>query len=249
MNSPQPQAPSLPPHLSGLPVGADRLSHEAITAHRRQRILTAATVVFATRGYRATTTDHLAAAAKVGVGSFYALFASKEDCFLQAYDRIVAESQERIEASIDPSAAWPQQVHAALRALLKLIATEPLAARLVLVEAQTAGPAAFARYQTTLERLTSFLCEGRMHDSAGGRLPSSFEYATVTGVAWLLCERLVTGKTSGVEALLPDLVEIVLEPYLEGEAQSTPEAPGLEPDHRTAFAEVGALIAQAGTAT
>ncbi len=247
MNSPQPQAPSLPPHLSGLPVGADRLSHEVIAAHRRQRVLTAATVVFATRGYRATTIDHLAASAKVGVGSFYALFAGKEDCFLQAYDRIVAESQERIEASIDPSAAWPQQVHAALRALLKLIATEPLAVRLVLVEAQTAGPAALARYQATLERLASLLCEGRMHSLAGSRLPASFEYATVTGVAWLLREWLVRGEASRIEALLPDLVEIVLEPYFEGEAQTTPKAPGLQPDHRTAFAEIGALIAQAGT--
>ncbi len=54
---------SLPPHLSGQPVGADSLPREVLAEHQRQRILDAAIEVFATRGYRRTTIDHLVASA------------------------------------------------------------------------------------------------------------------------------------------------------------------------------------------
>ena len=192
------------------------LSFEVVQEQRRGRVLAAVTDVFATRGYRATTIDDLIAASQIGVGSFYALFEGKEACFLRAYDRVIDAASERIAAALPAvDASWPERTRAALEALLGWIAAEPLAARIVLIEAQAAGPAPLARYQATLERLASLLREGRAHSSAGGLLPSSFEYATVTGVAWLLQERLVRGESSGVEALLPDMVEIVVEPYLD----------------------------------
>ncbi len=55
-----------------------------------------------------------------------------------------------------------------------------------MVEAQAAGSKALARYQATLEYLTTLLREGCTHSSASRELPASFEYATVTGVAWLM---------------------------------------------------------------
>lgn len=225
-------ATCLPAYLSKLPVGVESLPSEVIAEHRRRLVLSAAIEVFAKRGYQGTTIDHLAAAAaRIGVGSFYALFDGKEDCFLQAYDRILAEVCEQIEAAGDPDSSWPDQARAALQASLGWIATEPLAARIVLVETQTAGPAALARYEATLERLLSLLHKGRSCSPAAGELPASFEYATVTGVAWLLYERSVTESTDGIEALLPDLLEIVVEPYLGGrdEAPSALDSPQAAP--------------------
>jgi AcrR family transcriptional regulator len=211
----------LPAHLSGLPVGIDRLSHEVIADHRRERFLRAATKVFATRGYRATTVEDLASASHVGVGSFYALFDGKQDCFLGVYDRVAEAGTEQIAAAIPTAAPWPERARAALAALLDWTAAEPHGARIALIEAQTAGPAALARYRETLKSLATLLREGRACGPAAAGLPESFEYATACGVAWLLCDRLATEATNAIEALLPDLLEIAVEPYLGRDAASS----------------------------
>lgn len=208
---------SLPEHLRPQPAGRRQLPRQVMEAHQRDRVLDAATGVFAKRGYRSTTVDHIVAAARIGVGSFYSLFDGKEDCFLQAYDRILAQGRERIAAAIPAEAPWPEQACAALRSLLDLIAAEHFQARFVLVEAQTAGPAAEARYQATIGQLAASMRGGRSLGSAPARLPATFEEVTLAGLAWLLHQRLVAAEFEGIAGLFPELAQILLEPYL-GEA-------------------------------
>src|SRR5215469_1996644 len=119
---------SLPPHLMKRPVGRSRVSQELVESHQRERVLDAATGVFAKRGYTNTTIDHIVAAARIGVGSFYALFDGKEDCFAQVFDRVVARGRVRLMDAIPAGAPWEVQAIAVLRALLDLIAEEPYAA-------------------------------------------------------------------------------------------------------------------------
>ena len=231
-----------PRPLPALPAGVDRLPRGVIVSHQRDRVLVSAIEVFASRGYRATTIDHLVGASHTGVGSFYALFDGKEDCFLRAYNRIIEAASARIAAAIPAAAPWRERTRAALEALLNWIAAEPAEARIGLVEAQRAGPAALARYETTLERLASLLRDGRTRSSTGRELPLSHEHATVAGVAWLLNERLQEGEPSGIGALLPDLLEIVIAPYFEGETQTTQGAPGFAPERGAASAAAGAIL-------
>lgn len=204
----------LPEHLQPMPVGRHPLSREVMAAHQRGRVLDAATEVFAKRGYQGTTVDHIVAAAQIGVGSFYALFEGKEDCFLQAYDRIVAEARERIAAAIPPEAPWPEQLCAALRTLLEAIAAEPLRARVALVEIQTAGPSGLARYEATLDGVAAQLRRGRAFSSAPDALPGTLETATIGGLTWLLQQRAAKGEAGAVQVLLSELLTIALEPYL-----------------------------------
>ena len=205
---------SLPEHLMPLPVGREQLSREVMEAHQRDRVLDAAIGVFAKRGYQGTTVDHIVAAAKIGVGSFYALFEGKLDCLLQAYDRILAAARTEITAAIPPEAGWPEQVCAALASLLSWIAANPFPARLALVEIQTAGPTALPRYEEALDSLAPPLRHGRELSPHAAELPQTLEAAIVGGVAWLLQQRIVMGEVDGIEALFPELVEIVIEPYL-----------------------------------
>jgi AcrR family transcriptional regulator len=205
---------TLPPHLLKTPVGRDRVPGDLVESHQRERVLEAATAVFAKRGYPNTTIDHIVAAAKIGVGSFYALFEGKEDCFAQVFDRVVERGRARIMAAIPADAAWEEQAVCALRALLNLIAEEPHAARIALVEVQTAGPESLARYEGLLEDLTPMLRKARDLTPQGDELPESFEDATIAGVAWLLHQRLVGGELNDIEKLLPDLVGILVEPYV-----------------------------------
>lgn len=205
---------SLPPHLMKTPVGRDRVSRDLVESHQRERVLEAATGVFAKRGYPNTTIDHIVAAARIGVGSFYALFEGKEDCFAQVFDRVVERGRARVVQAIPADASWEEQTGCALQALLDLIAEEPHAARIALVEVQTAGPESLVRYEALLESLIPVLRKGRSLTPVGAELPETFEDATIAGVAWLLHQRLVGGELDDVRQLLPDLVGILVEPYV-----------------------------------
>lgn len=203
----------LPEHLMSVPVGREPLPREVMLEHQRDRVIAAAIEVFAKRGYPATTVDHIVAAAKVAVGNFYSFFSGKEECFLVSYDRILAEGRERIEAEIPADAEQPEKVCFALKALLGLLAAEPLRARVALVEAQTAGPAALARYQATLDAIAPELRRCRAASPHAAELPETLEVATLGGVVWFLQQRIVLGEVDR-PGLLSDLVEIVLEPYV-----------------------------------
>jgi AcrR family transcriptional regulator len=211
---------SLPDHLMPSPVGRERLSREVLDEHQRVRVLDASIEVFAKRGYPGTTVDHIVAAAKIGVGSFYKLFEGKEDCFLQAYDEIVAEARELIVASIPEDAQLAERICFGLRSLLAIVAAEPLRARLVLVEAQAGGPTALARYEQSLDEVVPILRRCREGSPVARDLPATLEEATVGGIAWLLHQRLVMGEVAGLEDLFEELVNIAVAPYL-GEESAT----------------------------
>jgi AcrR family transcriptional regulator len=211
----------LPEHLKPMSVGRHALARDVMDQHQRDRIVEASIEVFAKRGYQATTIDHIVAAAQVGVGSFYSLLDGKEDCFLRAYDGIVAATKERIAAASPSGASWPEQACAALRELLAQIAAEPLRARIVLIEVQTAGPVARARYQATLDEVIALIRRGRELSPVAKELPSTLEEATASGLAWLLHQQLAIGEAESVKQLFPDLAGILLEPYLgKAETQS-----------------------------
>lgn len=208
---------SLPEHLLPVPVGRGRLPREVMQEHQRARVLDAAIEVFAKRGYQGTTVDHIVSAGKVGVGSFYSLLGGKQDCFLAAYRLIVGEGRLRIEEAIPTDAAWPDQLLIGLRVLLELIEEQPLAARIALVEVQTAGEQALAEHARTLDEAASLLRSGREASPFGDELPETLEFATVGGLTWFLQQRIAAGQTDAA-ALLPEVLEVVVEPYLGEQA-------------------------------
>jgi AcrR family transcriptional regulator len=209
---------ALPKAFTGGAVGAERLPKEVIAEHQRQRLLEAAVAVIAKRGYNATTLDHILAAAKVGVGTFYELFENKEACFLTAYETTIERGKDLAAAAVAAESGWGERVLAGLRAVLAFIATEPLAARFAIVEVQSAGPAALARYEEMLEEATAALRTGRGLSAGAKKLPASLEFSLVGGVVWVLQQRIAAGEVRRIEAALPQLFEILAEPYL-GERQ------------------------------
>ena len=205
----------LPPALSRESVEEARISVETHTEERRGQILALLTDVFAKRGYQAATVDHLVAGGKTSMGGFYKFFEGKEDCFVQAFDRVVAQARERVLEVQEPGFDWAAGTAAGLRALVEMIAEETFSAKVVLLEAQTGGPEAVRRYNETLAEAAALLRRGRTE--SGGHapdLPDSFEDATVSGVVWLLQNRLARGDAVSAEELYPQVAKVLLEPYL-----------------------------------
>ena len=65
---------------------------------RARRIIEHATVVFARKGYNATTIDDIAIKAKIAKGSVYQYFKSKQDLFLAVFDSYMQQYLNKIEA-------------------------------------------------------------------------------------------------------------------------------------------------------
>lgn len=206
---------SLPDHLKPLPVGRHKLPREVMAEHQRARALEAAIAIFAEKGYPATTVDDLVVTAQIGVGSFYALFEGKEQCLLAAFEQILAEARQRIAEATGHGATWADRICLGLQEMLSAIAAEPARGKIALVEIQTGGPRALARYEETLLDVARLLAIGRGEHLASDRQPpASLEQTTVSGIAWLLHRRLVLGEAASVPALFGELAELVLEPYL-----------------------------------
>ena len=210
---------SLPRQLRRHAISHDTLPDEKREEQRRLRALGAATEVFAKRGYLETTIDHLVAAAGIGVGSFYDLFQSKELCFMQVYESIVSDVRDRLREAAAGSEHPPTQVCACLRTLLEMIESEPLRAKVALIEVQTAGPRMVDRHQRNLDAAIPLLRRCRELSPFEEKLPATLEPAIVGGVAWLAHQRLAAGEAQGFAALYGELVDIVLGPYF-GEEQA-----------------------------
>ena len=91
-----------PPEEAIVPLGRHGLAPDVVAAHQRERLFNATVDLVAKRGYRNTSIDHIVKSARVGYVAFYDLFEGKEDCFLAAFDRIVAETADALTAAARP---------------------------------------------------------------------------------------------------------------------------------------------------
>jgi len=211
---------SLSERLAKLPPGRHLVPRDFVTQNQRERMLLATAELVAERGYQKTTIELIAKTARVALTTFYEQFSSKEECFLAAFDETVASAAEVFVELIDPSQPWADRVTAGIEVLLEMVTREPARAKLCIVEAQAAGGAALARYQAMLESVAPRLREGREFNPRSARLPDGLEVAIVGGLAWLIHQRLLAGEADDLKALLPEMLQVTLTPYL-GEVEAS----------------------------
>lgn len=200
--------------LSPLPRGRHLLPSDFVTSNQRARILYAVSELVAERGYQKTTIELIAKTARVALSTFYEHFASKEECFLAAFDADVETTREVFDELIDPDLQWTEQIAVGLEIVVELVLAEPTRAKLCVVASQAAGAAAFKRYQDTLERVAPKLREGRALNPMSSKLPDGLEAALAGGIAWLIHQRLVAGDVESLKDLLPEMVQLTLTPYV-----------------------------------
>jgi AcrR family transcriptional regulator len=203
-----------------VPTGRHGLPADIVAEHQRERILAATIALMGKRGYRSTTVDHIVKSAKVGYVAFYELFEGKEDCFLAALGRIVADTRADLAERVSPELPWAQQISAGLAVLVELVVAEPERARFVLLEAPGAGRGAYRRYEEAMDEAVPKLAEGRgLRPKSAPALSAATEEATLTGVAWILQQMLADGESAKAEETLVAVTRVALAPYL-GESEA-----------------------------
>jgi AcrR family transcriptional regulator len=204
------------PALARLPPGRHGLPREFVTENQRGRLTAGIIATVAEHGYHDATITQIAAAAGVSRRTFYAYFSAKQECFFDAYDQIGAHLREAGAAAAAPYEEWADRVAAKLRSALEVFAANPDLVRFYLVEAPRAGDEVAARYRHGAVRALADLTADR---PPSVREPSeAVEYALMGGMAALIADRVQAGEGDRLPELLPDLLELVLTPYLGREA-------------------------------
>jgi AcrR family transcriptional regulator len=168
---------------------------EARGGTQRARLLEAMTLAVGEKGYAAATVADAVRGARVSRGTFYALFDSKEACFLEAYRHGVDVLDARIDAAVRGTGGnWRTQLRAAMRTYLSELDAEPRFARAHLFEIHVAGPAAGAQRDATIGR---FARRYRASFAAAGdpsRVPSDDAlFVLSAGIDQLVCAHVRQG--------------------------------------------------------
>jgi len=175
----------------------------------------------AEHGYHEATVTLIAAAAGLSRRTFYGYFASKEECFAATYETIAAHLEEAMREAAAGERGWPRRVAAELGALLDVYAANPDLVRFTLIAPPAAGGEIADTYRGFLERLLGVVTEG-MPKTA--RTPSeAARYALAGGLAALIVAKVNAGEGEQLGELAPDLLELVLTPYM-GRERAVKEA-------------------------
>lgn len=156
--------------------------------------------------------------AGIARNTFYENFGSKEDCFLAAQQFAMSAALGRVVEAAGEIDNWPYRVEAGLAAFLGFVAEEPALARTCMVDALAAAPTSVRYYEESLQAFVSLFRLGRDVSPHGQELPETLEEALIGGVFWILYQRLLLEEPETIGALLPELVEFALTPYLGAEA-------------------------------
>jgi len=177
--------------------------------NQKERLFAALVATVAEQGYEAARVADLVELSGVSRSSFYGYFEDKQDCFLAAVDALTGPPLERL--TDDPSAlADEERARGAFTALLELVAEQPAAAKMCLVEIYAGGPEAVAlldRIVGGLEQLASAMFE-RIPGREG--TPPEIVRAIVGGVQKAVYKRLLRGEGERLPELAPQLWEWIL---------------------------------------
>jgi AcrR family transcriptional regulator len=199
--------------MEPLPRGRHGLPREFVTSNQRERLLVAIADSLDEHGYDGTTVSQISKRARVSKSDFYRHFASKDECFLAAYDDAVERLRAEVLASCEQRRDWADGVCTALATALAALAAEPARANLLLVEGLRAGPGIYNRFQVAVDGFVPYLRAGAP-GTGGSDAAAAADEAVVGGIASLLGRRVLAGEAKRLEEFLPELAEFALTPYL-----------------------------------
>jgi AcrR family transcriptional regulator len=190
---------------------------------QRERIIDAVTWVAFEQGVERLTVAAVVKRAGLSRKTFYDLFADCQDCLAAAFEEAVEAAEQRARAAFEAQPGWQQGIRAGLGALLEFFSENPHQARLCVVDAPTAGPAALALRARILNQLAEVVDRGR--ERSRSQLPALTAQGVVGGVHSVLHERLLSAgaKPRPLTELLGPLTAFVVLPYM-GAAAARREA-------------------------
>ncbi|MFA4929742.1 MAG: TetR/AcrR family transcriptional regulator [Patulibacter sp.] len=199
-----------------LPKGRHGLPTAFVRRHQRGRILEAVRAVSAETGFASSSLRDLIATSAISHQTFYQHFSSKEEAWSAAFDEgfvgLFAAAWYAVAERTDPVA----QVTAAVEACIGYLEADPDRARLLLIDARSAGRPGHPAIDDAVKAFNRLLADrAELRD-----LPAVVPLAIVGGISSLVAEWVADGRVDELGTLAPTLIALILAPSLG--------APGLE---------------------
>ncbi len=198
--------------LRRLPPGRHGLSREFVQQNQQERLIAGTIAAVAEDGFRETTVTRISAAAGVSRRTFYSYFQTKEECYFATFDLLEEHLFAAIAEARPEGTGWTARVRARVAALLAIFAENTNLIRFALIAPPAAGGEVAERNRRLMERLVQTLTEG---------VPEGADRPTATGVqreamAGSISAVLAAnaGRGDRIEESLPELLELVLAPFI-----------------------------------
>ena len=199
------------PLYKRLPRGPHQMDPDEVAANQRLRMYGAMIEAVAANGYGRTSVKQVVSLAGVSRRAFYEQFANKQECFLATLDLIASRAMDRIAMGYGATEGpLEDRLGAALGTFAEVVQGNPKGARLMLVEAPSAGPAGWERLTRTLALFEQRLAASFAEAPDAQALPEPIARAIVGGLRRVTFVRLVEGRTEEMKELVPDMLSWTL---------------------------------------
>ena len=201
-------------HDRPLPRGPHRLPRDVVVENQRQRLLVATARVLAEHGYAQLTVEQVHSKAGVSRTTFYEHFANKQACVLVAHEEVFDRFTGELFRACAEQSEWSAKVKAGVEATIAFSMKCPEEAQLLLIDPVAADPFLATRVLSSHDYLIGLLRNGREHCPQAGSLPELTERALLGAAASVVGSRLLSGQADRLPALEPQLLQLMLMPYL-----------------------------------
>jgi AcrR family transcriptional regulator len=202
-----------------LPRGRHALAPEEVLRDQRERLIDAVPRVVAERGYEAMSVADIVKAAAVSRNAFYKNFADKQECFAAAHDAGHERLFELLVQPCERATTIEERVEGSLSAGLDALASDPDMARMLFVEAPSAGEGIALRYHEWLQRYGTLL-RAAAPDLPPQAIPApEVEGVIIGGIASRVASEVLNGRAEKMRDLTAALVEYVLAFYRLGDTR------------------------------
>jgi AcrR family transcriptional regulator len=183
-------------------------SASAVLDSQRRRLFGALVARVAEHGYAGTRVADLCSDSGVSSRSFYAIFADKEACLCAALDELLRKTAAFALAGLD-SEGTDAGTAVAIERLMDLLAAQPAAARLCLLDGFAAGQRSRQIIDAAMAEAESRLLAGLRRSPRWESLPLEFSRAALGAIVEVLRLRMVAGEEEAFPGLGPELVDFL----------------------------------------
>ncbi len=181
---------------------------------QRRRLLGAVVGLVHDRGARGLTVATICARASLSRRTFYELYEDREACLLGAFEYEVEQAMRIVEQRVLGETRWRERIRAGLTVLLSFFDGDPGAARLLVVEALSAGEQTLQARQRVLAQLIAVVDQGREEAKQGREPPPLTAEGVVGAVSSVIHARILDGDRRPLTELTGALMAMIVQPYL-----------------------------------
>jgi AcrR family transcriptional regulator len=174
-----------------------------------ERLLDAATEVFAARGYAGTRVEDLVDHAGISRRTLYEHFDTVNAILDEVYERAVRISFTTVVQQLMGVTDPIERVEVGVRAYYEMIRANPSAATVVFEVYRNAGPVQAAKYELNTTRFATLMLEFLTVAFAAGRLSRAPDEVTVYALTKGLDGVAIRALSRGEVATLPDLAPVM----------------------------------------